>query len=81
LRSVCAAEETDPLAEDWNWSAPSMLALLDLTRQFGQAYRAAKRDAGGIDFTTWNNSPCNCCAGGKPASRAKSRRTGGRSCG
>ena len=50
LRSVCAGEETDPLAEDWNWCAPSMLALLDLTRQFGQTYRAAKRDAGGIDF-------------------------------
>jgi ATP-dependent helicase/nuclease subunit A len=50
LRSVCAVEPTDPLAEDWNWCAPSMLALLDLTRQFGQAYRAAKRDAGGIDF-------------------------------
>ena len=50
LRSVCAVDITDPLAEDWNWCAPSMLALLDLTRQFGQAYRAAKRDAGGIDF-------------------------------
>jgi ATP-dependent helicase/nuclease subunit A len=50
LRSVCAAGENDPLLEDWNWSAPSMLALLDLTRQFGETYRAAKRDAGGIDF-------------------------------
>jgi ATP-dependent helicase/nuclease subunit A len=50
LRSVCAVEKSDPLAEDWEWSAPAMLALLDLTRQFGQAYRAAKRDAGGIDF-------------------------------
>jgi ATP-dependent helicase/nuclease subunit A len=50
LSSVCAAEGTDPLAEDWEWSAPAMLALLDLTRQFGRAYRAAKRDAGGIDF-------------------------------
>ncbi len=50
LRSVCAVEKTDPLAEDWKWSAPSMLALLDLTQQFGQAYRAAKREAGGLDF-------------------------------
>jgi ATP-dependent helicase/nuclease subunit A len=50
LRSVCAVEKTDPLAEDWNWCAPTMLALLDLTRQFGQAYRAAKREAGGLDF-------------------------------
>jgi ATP-dependent helicase/nuclease subunit A len=50
LGSVCAVENTDPLAEDWEWSAPAMAALLDLTQQFGQAYRAAKRDAGGIDF-------------------------------
>jgi len=50
LRSVCAAAETDPLAEDWKWIAPAMLALLDLTRQFGQAYRAAKSEAGGLDF-------------------------------
>jgi ATP-dependent helicase/nuclease subunit A len=50
LRSVCAVEKTDPLADDWNWCAPSMLALLDLTRQFAQAYRAAKREAGGLDF-------------------------------
>ena len=50
LRSVCAVEETDPLAGDWNWCAPSMLALLDLTQQFGRAYRDAKRDAGGMDF-------------------------------
>jgi len=26
LRSVCAVEKTDPLAEDWKWCAPSMLA-------------------------------------------------------
>jgi ATP-dependent helicase/nuclease subunit A len=50
LLSVCAVGKTDPLAEDWNWCAPSMLALLDLTRQFGRAYDAAKRDAGGLDF-------------------------------
>jgi ATP-dependent helicase/nuclease subunit A len=50
LRSVCAVEKTDPLAEDWNWCAPSMLALLDLTRQFALAYGAAKREAGGLDF-------------------------------
>jgi ATP-dependent helicase/nuclease subunit A len=50
LRSVCAEKNGDPLAQDWNWSAPSMLALLDLTRQFGEAYRLAKRDAAGLDF-------------------------------
>jgi ATP-dependent helicase/nuclease subunit A len=50
LDSVCAVKKADPLAEDWEWSAPAMAALLDLTQQFSQAYRAAKRDAGGIDF-------------------------------
>ena len=50
MRSVCAVEKNDPLADDWNWCAPSMLALLDLTRQFAQAYGAAKREAGGLDF-------------------------------
>ena len=50
LRTVCAEKNGDPLAQDWNWSAPSMLALLDLTRQFGEAYRVAKRDAAGLDF-------------------------------
>jgi len=50
LHSVCVAGKTDPLQEDWNWSAPSMLALLDLTKQFGEAYPAAKREAGGVDF-------------------------------
>jgi ATP-dependent helicase/nuclease subunit A len=50
LRSLCPPQGGDPLVEDWNWSAPSMLALLDLTRQFGEAYRAVKAEAGGIDF-------------------------------
>ena len=50
LRSLCGGENGDPLAEDWNWSAPPMLALLELTRQFGEAYLAVKRDAGGMDF-------------------------------
>jgi ATP-dependent helicase/nuclease subunit A len=50
LRSVCGAAGNDPLAQDWQWSAPAMRAYLDLTRQFGEAFRAAKRDAGGVDF-------------------------------
>jgi ATP-dependent helicase/nuclease subunit A len=51
LESVCVMSgETDPLAEDWNWARPSMLALLDATRRFGAAFAQAKRNAGSIDF-------------------------------
>jgi ATP-dependent helicase/nuclease subunit A len=51
LQSVCALSgKTDPLAEDWNWTRPSMLALLDAARRFGAAFAQAKRNAGSIDF-------------------------------
>jgi ATP-dependent helicase/nuclease subunit A len=51
LQSVCALSgPTDPLAEDWNWTRSSMLALLDATRRFGDAFAQAKRQAGSIDF-------------------------------
>lgn len=44
------ADGKDPLAEDWEWSRGQMRTLLRLTREFGQAFDAAKRDAGGVDF-------------------------------
>jgi ATP-dependent helicase/nuclease subunit A len=51
LQSVCALSGgTDPLAEDWNWTRPSMLALLEAARRFGDAFAQAKRNAGGMDF-------------------------------
>jgi ATP-dependent helicase/nuclease subunit A len=50
LRSVCAAGGADPLAEDWFWARPPMLALLDLAGQFGRAFQEAKRQEGGIDY-------------------------------
>jgi len=51
LQSVCAfSGQTDPLVEDWNWTRPSMLALLDAARRFGDAFAQAKRQAGSIDF-------------------------------
>ncbi len=40
----------DPLAEDWAWSRHHVLALLRLTRAFGQAYASAKRERGELDF-------------------------------
>jgi ATP-dependent helicase/nuclease subunit A len=51
LLSVCAMSgETDPLAEDWEWTRPSMLALLEAARRFGAAFAQAKRSVGSIDF-------------------------------
>ena len=50
LRSVCAAGEVDPLGEDWHWTRPSMLALLDLAGQFARVFQEAKRQEGGIDY-------------------------------
>jgi ATP-dependent helicase/nuclease subunit A len=64
LRSVSVVGEADPLAEDWQWTRPSMLALLDLAGQFGRAFQDAKRQEGGIDYhdleqfalrLLWNN--------------------------
>jgi len=50
LLSVCAVGGSDPLAEDWHWARPAMLALLDLAGQFDRAFQEAKRQEGGIDY-------------------------------
>lgn len=50
LRSVCAVEKTDPLAEDWQWARRPMLALLDLARQFDAEFLEAKRREGALDY-------------------------------
>lgn len=50
LRSVCAVGETDPLAEDWRWARPAMLALLDLAGQFERAFQDTKRQEAGLDY-------------------------------
>ena len=51
LYSLCdSAAKTDPLAEDWNWVRPQMLALLQLVQEFDRNYSNAKRQLGGIDF-------------------------------
>jgi len=51
LLSICEMSgEADPLAEDWNWTRPSMLALLEAARRFGGAFAQAKRNAGSMDF-------------------------------
>ena len=50
LFSVCAVDKTDPLAEDWQWTRPAMLALLDAAGQFDRAFQEAKRKEGGLDY-------------------------------
>ncbi len=50
LHSLCAVGKNDPLAEDWSWARTSMLALLDATTRFADAFARAKRQAGGVDF-------------------------------
>ena len=40
----------DPLAQDWEWSRVHMKTLLRLTREFGELFDDAKREAGGVDF-------------------------------
>ncbi len=40
----------DPLAQDWDWARPHLLALLALTREFTARFTAAKREVAGVDF-------------------------------
>ena len=47
---VPAAGASDPLLEDWNWARGQMATLLNLTREFGEAFASAKREQGSVDF-------------------------------
>ena len=47
---VETGEESDPLAEDWNWVRGHMATLLELTREFGAAFAKSKREQGAVDF-------------------------------
>jgi ATP-dependent helicase/nuclease subunit A len=51
LQSLLPTESEDPLKQDWEWSRGHMQTLLRLTREFGDAFDAAKREAGGVDFS------------------------------
>lgn len=50
LRSVATVGAADPLAEDWDWVRPHLIALLELVREFGTAFGEAKRDLAALDF-------------------------------
>ncbi|MCX8089970.1 MAG: UvrD-helicase domain-containing protein [Verrucomicrobiae bacterium] len=41
---------SDPIAEDWAWARPHVLALLRLTRAFAEEFAARKRELAGLDF-------------------------------
>jgi len=42
--------QTEPLAEDWTWVRDQMTTLLQLVREFSQAFTEAKRELGVVDF-------------------------------
>lgn len=50
LYSVSAVSDKDPLAEDWSWIQPQMVALLNVAHRFGTEFAAEKKKAGGLDF-------------------------------
>jgi len=44
------ADGIDPLQQDWDWVREPMLTLLQLAREFSEAFTQAKREWGGVDF-------------------------------
>jgi ATP-dependent helicase/nuclease subunit A len=51
LRSLLPGDDgEDPLKQDWDWSRGHVQTLLRLTREFGDLFDEAKREAGGVDF-------------------------------
>ncbi len=50
LRSLLPKDGHDPIASDWQQVRGMMRALLELTQEFTECYRTAKRDMGGVDF-------------------------------
>ena len=51
LNSLCRFREgVDPLAQDWNWAKPQIVALLQLAGQFSEKFGKAKRETAALDF-------------------------------
>ena len=51
LGSLAAVgDQTDPLAEDWNWVREQMVALLSLAQEFGTEFSQLKRELGVLDL-------------------------------
>ncbi|MGH7976560.1 MAG: UvrD-helicase domain-containing protein, partial [Limisphaerales bacterium] len=50
LNSLVSTNETDPLAEDWNWIRGHMKSLLLLAKEFSEIFSARKRADGVLDF-------------------------------
>jgi ATP-dependent helicase/nuclease subunit A len=47
---LSVTEDPDALAQDWGWVREPMLTLLELARDFGEAYGSAKKELGVVDF-------------------------------
>ncbi len=43
-------DKADPLEQDWKWVRSQMLTLLELAREFTEAFAEAKREMGAVDF-------------------------------
>jgi ATP-dependent helicase/nuclease subunit A len=50
LASIHGGEGEEPLAEDWTWVRSQMRTVLELTREFTDAFTEAKRELGVLDF-------------------------------
>ncbi len=49
-KSADVPQAADPLAQDWAWAREPMLVLLQVAREFGERFAAAKRTRGAVDF-------------------------------
>ena len=47
---ITLPREVDPLAQDWMWVRDQMTALLELAREFSEAFAEAKRELAVLDF-------------------------------
>ncbi|MEO5802943.1 MAG: helicase-exonuclease AddAB subunit AddA [Verrucomicrobiota bacterium] len=75
LKSLCVFQNgIDPLAQDWDWIKPQIIALLKLTQQFTERFAKAKREMAGLDFhdleqfslkLLWNNDAQSLTAAAK----------------
>ncbi len=51
FHSLCVFRNgIDPLAQDWNWAKPQVVALLQLAQQFTRKFSEAKRESAALDF-------------------------------
>lgn len=74
LRALLPVDGKSPIAEDWQQVRGMMRALLELTQEFTECYRTAKRDLGGVDFADLEQLSLQLLldANGEPTATARS---------